>query len=1156
MVATVTRLKMAATTVHYFEADGYYAKDDPEHRKASRWHGKAATALGLHGPVKAKRFEQVLEGHVPGTRLRLGRLRDGAHQHRPGVDVTLSAPKSVSLEALVFASPRTRARVVRAHDEAVRATLDFIEAELLQTRGYDPATRQRPRVKAHGLVAAIFRHRASRNLDPQLHTHCVIANMTRDRPGRWRSAEFTAVERAKKLIGAYYRHELQRRLEEMGYAAAPAMVGRVPGFEIAGYDRATLESFSTRRREALAWMAQRNLDYTSERMQQAVLYTRKRKEEPERRKLEEAWRLRVRELDLARDWETARGRGRAPGRPTAAPSALMIAWRAVEHLEERHTVFAANELRAWALAMTSGRYPLGDVDAAIGALRRDGHLVEATARRADLAFVTGWALAAERDIIAWMREGIGAGARLASEAGVEAGLAASGLNRGQREAVRTVLLSPHRLVGVQGYAGAGKTTMLRAVVELVGSERRIVGLTPSSSATGVLARETGMRARTLQGFLLRYRDVGDGVAGPRLMADARQVLGGSLVVVDEASMVSTTQMRSLMRIAGRAGAARLVLVGDRRELRSVEAGQPFRLLQEAGMPGAVMDEVLRQRDPALKDAVLHMIARDPALAVEGLGNGVLEMDADALGESAARLWLDLGTGARAGTEVLAPTHRLRAEINAAVRTGLAAEGVLHGRVLTTERYVNLHLTRAQKGDAGNYREGDVAIFNHDVYGITVRGGDACRIAGIEGERVRLEHPDGRPRRIDPSGYLRYRLELYETEPILLQAGDAVRWTRNHNQRRLVNGERADIVAIGARNVRIRAQDGRVLVLRRDDPQLHHLDHAYSSTVHAAQGITCDNVIAVLDSDHGPLTDQATFYVELTRARDNVVLLTDDKEALVEALETRTGEELSALEAIGEQFASPARAPVAAVRDKEPLWPALAAWRAFAEQALRRGKDPFEAEGCEDAVAPLLALADGAGPRDAMPGDIARVATEHAARREAAARDHVESLRGTIEACVEERRALLGEAAGAGSGASVDALPGWGRWRGRTRSALSAWRETLADEGRYGAHVDRLEGGRTRIGESVEALETALRLDGLCAALLRDWRALDERARTGGVLRFPGASSPLISSTSLSNRAARSRGAVVDTGRTLSGSSTTSSSSNTSSWMSRNSVTPA
>ena len=90
-------------------------------------------------------------------------------------------------------------------------------------------------------------------------------------------------------------------------------------------------------------------------------------------------------------------------------------------------------------------------------------------------------------------------------------------------------------------------------------------------------------------------------------------------------------------------------------------------------------------------------------------------------------------------------------------------------------------------------------------------------------------------------------------------------------------------------------------MARDDPQLHHLDHAYSSTVHAAQGITCDRAIAVLDTERGGVADQATFYVELTRARDNVVLLTDDREALIEALETSPAEQMSALKAIGEQF---------------------------------------------------------------------------------------------------------------------------------------------------------------------------------------------------------------------------------------------------------------
>ena len=896
MVASVTRLKAAAMTVHYFEADGYYARNDPEHRKASGWYGETAALLGLHGPVKPKRFEEVLAGHVPGTDLRLGRLRDGEHQHGPGVDVTFSAPKSVSLEALVYAPGRTGARVVRAHDEAVRATLGFIEQELLQTRSYDPATGRRPRVQAHGMAAATFRHLASRNLDPQLHTHAVIANMTRGRDGGWRSAEFTSVERSKLLIGAYYRNELRTRLEKIGYATVPTLVGRMPGFEIAGYQQPMLDAFSTRCRELLDYMRDRGWENTPARTQQAALYTRRRKAEPDRQVLHEAWQERAQELGPARDRDAARGRDgvRASASPTpeprAHPSALSVVRRAVEHLEERRTVFSANDLRAWALAHGGGRHSLPALDAGIAQLRQDGHLIEAAARRADLAFVTDRARATERDIIAGMRAGLHAGRSLAPAAAVEARLDAAGLNEGQRDAARAILLSPHRTVGVQGHAGSGKTTMLRTVAELAAGERRIVGLAPSASAAHVLSGEAEIPARTLQGFLARYRDVGDGIALPERTEEARRTLGGAVLILDEASMVGTVQMRALTRIAAQTDVARLALIGDRRQLRAVEAGQPFGLLQDAGMPTARMDEVVRQRDADLKAAVLHMVADEPRLAVEGLGNGLLETDGDELGGTAARLWLDLDPGLRAGTAILAPTHGLRAEINAAVRQGLADEGVLHGPELEIERYVNLHLTRSQKGETANYRPGDIAVFHHDVYGVSAKAGDACRVLEAGDGGVLLAHPDGRERRIDPAGYVRYRLDLYETAPMVLRAGDQVRWTRNDAARGLINCEHAEVLSIGPVNVRMRTQDGREIAMARDDPQLHHLDHAYSSTVHAAQGLTCDRAIAVLDTDRGAPADQAMFYVELTRARDNVVLLTDDREAL----ETAPAEELSAL----------------------------------------------------------------------------------------------------------------------------------------------------------------------------------------------------------------------------------------------------------------------
>ena len=1030
MVATVTRLSAAATTVHYFEVDGYYAKNDAEHRKASRWHGEAAALLGLQGTVKPNRFEAVLAGYVPGTDLRLGRLRDGEHQHRPGVDVTFSAPKSVSLEALVYAPPKTGARVVRAHDEAVQATLGFIETELLQTRSYDPETGRRPRTRADGMAAATFRHLASRNLDPQLHTHAVIANMTRGRDGDWRSAEFTSVERSKLLIGAYYRNELRTRLEGIGYATVPSLVGRMPGFEIAGYRRPMLDAFSTRRRELLNYMHDRGWENTPARTQQAALYTRRRKAEPERQVLQETWQERARELGPVRDRDVARGRnGARAASPRSElrelPSALSVVRRAMEHLEERRTVFSANDLRAWALAHGSGRHSLEVLDAGIAQLRHDGHLIEVTARRADKAFVTDRARNAERDIIGGMRAGLDAGHSLSLPAAAEAKLDTDGLNQGQRDAARTILLSPHRTVGVQGHAGSGKTTMLRTVRELAG-ERQMVGLAPSASAVHVLSGEADIPARTLQGFLARYRDVGDGIATPERMAEAREALSGAVLILDEASMVGTVQMRALTRIAAQTDVARLALIGDRRQLRAVEAGQPFGLLQDAGMPTAKMDQVVRQRDADLRAAVLHMVADEPRMAVEGLGNGVLETESDELGRKAAQLWLDLDPSLRAGTAILAPTHELRAEINAAVRQGLEDEGVLHGSELEIERYVNLHLTRSQKGDVANYRPGDVAVFHHDVYGVKAKAGDACRVMEAEDGRVLLAHPDGRERRIDPAGYIRYRLDLYETAPMVLRAGDHVRWTRNDSARGLINGEHAQVVSIGPVNVRMRMQDGREIAMARDDPQLHHLDHAWSSTVHAAQGLTCDRVIAALDTDRGAPADQAMFYVELTRARDNVVLLTDDREALIEALETAPAEELSALRAIGEQFEASASAPAETITQYPPP-------------------------------------------------EKPAVLDENSRERRKAAERFVDQTLSAAAASLRERDERAREAHT--HDAHVTLARGYAEWREGARRALTDCGKVLDDPETFGRHLDRRPGAADEIKRLSLQIVSDLKADG-------------------------------------------------------------------------------
>ena len=1149
MTATVVVVPSSGKAVIYYVRDGYYLKNDLEHRQASFWYGDAAKALGLRAHVHPSRFESVLSGYVPGTDLRLGRMREGQHEHRPGWDITLSAPKSVSLEALVMGDRR----VIRAHDEAVRATLDFVEAELLQTRGWDPATRRRPRVKANGMVVAGFRHLASRDQDPQLHTHCVLANMTRTASGEWRSVEPTKIRRSQKLIGAYYRNELARRLQALGMAVVPRMVGPVPGFELAGYERSFIDAFSGRRRAILKYLEQKELPYTAENTQKAALHTRRRKEDRTLADLVPEWRARAQALGLVRERmalrpprpldpltgeqvrvprvpapdlpaNAIRSQKRAPAlpalprqprdgvpegagaRPTGAgfraPAELSLkpergvleaVARAVAHVAERRTAVPEAEIRAVALGHAPGRYTLAEVDAAIARLVRDGELIEVERRGMDRAFVTDRAVKAERRVLASMRAGRGKGMALAGADAVEARLEPSRLTRGQREAVRTVLLSNDLVIGVQGHAGSGKTTMLSEVKELLG-ERKIQGLAPSAVAARVLAREAGIPTRTLQYFLTRFGDLSD----PERLARARAEYGGAVLAVDEAAMTGSVRMEALLRIARALKVARVVLVGDTKQLKSVDAGQPFRLLQKAGMATATMKEVKRQRDPELRAAVGLAREGEPGAAIAGLGNRVREAPPEELGLEAGRRWLALAPEHRADTLILAPTHAICRQANDTVREGLAEEGLLRGRTLAVDRLVNRRLTRVLASDLRSYEPGDTVVFHRDVFGC--RANDVCIVMGHDDGRVVLAHPDGE-RRFRPSGNASRYLGLYDTERIELRAGDRIRWTRNrkaplargsHPQAPdLVNGGEAEIVEIGYARVRFR--DGeREFSIALGDPQLRHLDHAYCSTVHSAQGRTARGAIAVLDA--GGWVDPELFHVELSRVSEAFLLLTDDREALIERLEAQDWSEDGALEALGIDLSEP---PVV---DPEEFAALAADWRAILREGEERNTLPFFLTGYRDVMARAAALAQ----IEDLPEDMRRFTGTMLAEHEGhLARDR--EVRGLVERVRDHWRRWpeLGWAAQARE-CAMEELPQYDAWREEGVALLEAGRTRLGADGEAARHLHAMPGGRAGLEGAVEMLERTRLLDD-AGRFERAWPALREGAVEIGVpqLHAPG-----------------------------------------------------
>ena len=962
---SIGALTSAAQGASYYERDGYYAKDDPEHRAASGWFGKAAEELGLKGPVDPESFRQVLEGKVPdGSGTELGRRgKDGEILHRPGRDLTFSAPKSVSLAALVGGD----ARIVEAHDRAVKATLAWVEKNVAETRMKDPVTGQMVRAGDQKIVAATFRHDTSRNLDPQLHTHAVVANMVRGEDDKWRSMANEKLYGSKMLLGALYRSELAASLTRLGYDIEKSHAdGR---FEIAGVSRDTIEAFSTRRAEIEAAMAERGLGTSGDNprfAERASLMTRAKKRDIDRGELRGVWERQAADLGLdarALVAEAAgksavpvreaaaepaigldraggmaapaldnsgmpqpgasatamnaplpeRGAGRGPAKvsgreavpeaPPASPASEAVAW-AMAHLSEREAVFARADLFAAALAHAPGTVTIAEAEREVAALEKAGSLHGVDIPGAEDSLATAKTVAEERETVASMRVGQGRGRAPMRSWMVQGYLNKGPLTAGQKDAVNLILSAQDRVIGVQGYAGSGKTTMLnRARVLAEKKGYRMIGLAPSASAVQTLAAEAGIESETLQMFLARNAGVAEGRLTTKGAKEMRAAFAKTVLVVDEGSLAATVQTRDLLRIANEIRIPRVVLVGDAKQLDAVDAGKPFAQLQAAGMKTAVMDEIMRQRDPALKEAVVASLKGEIGKAFEKLGSNVAEVKSDNIAGAVAARWLALPDEARKNTGVMAPSHELRREINGHIRERLAREGRIHGPAFESERLVSKGYTNAEKVLAGNYAAGDVVAFHRPYKRIGVDKGDERRVTGVNHKtrEVVLEGKDGgtvawRPGEI---GGRRGGSEVYRAESIELRAGDRIRWTRNDAGLELVNSRTAEVLSVGNGRVTFELEDGKKLELGRNDPHLRHLDHAWASTVHAFQGRTVDNVIAAMEARHPHLTTQKSFYVEISRARDRAELVTDDAAELRAQLQAVTGERIAALEGIGE-----------------------------------------------------------------------------------------------------------------------------------------------------------------------------------------------------------------------------------------------------------------
>jgi conjugative relaxase-like TrwC/TraI family protein len=902
----LTRQDVGRAASYYEDgADDYYAGDG----EASAWQGRGAEALGLEGAVDSGRFRELLAGRVTsGGSTSRAATRQDSHS-RIGIDLTFSAPKSVSLQALIGGD----ARIVEAHDRAVTQAIALAEER----------AQARKKVRGHShvedtrsLVVAKFRHETSRERDPQLHTHALVLNLTQRSDGEWRALRNDEIVKATRFLGAAYRAELASELQKLGYSLRHDRDGL---FELVHMTRSQLAAFSQRAAQIERRLAEEGLTpatATAAQMQRVKLATRPRKVSSDRKALLAEWRERAHDLGIdferrPRTLDLGMDSGRAE--VLAGQAATLGARRGVKfalaHLTERQAIVDERELLDVALKHAMGSANVAEVRRELQRLSETGYLTperplyrsangpanapglsqgawveaqvgngvergQARARvdedvrtgrlvLAERRYTTQTALERERLVLRVEREGRGAVAAISTPERVRAKLASTRLVEGQRAAVELIATSDSRVVGVQGYAGTGKSHMLRQAKALVEKQGySVVALAPYATQVRAL-RQLGVESRTLASFL----------AEREKPLDARTVL-----VIDEAGTVPARQMEQALRLAEEHG-ARVVLVGDTRQTKAIEAGRPFEQLQASGMATAAMDEIRRQKDPLLRQAVA-LAARGKAEASLSLVQDVREIRDDHERRRAiAGDYARLPEPDRVRTLVVAGTNEARREINQVVREDLGLAG--RGREFTL--LVRRDTTQAERLFSKNYAPGEVIQPERDYSKFGLERGALYEILeNGPGNRLTVRSEEGKVVEFSPRTCR--KLSVYEPERAELARGDRVRVTRNDAALDLANGDRFTVTRVGPGSITL--VDGRRSVELPADRPLH-LDHAYATTVHGSQGTTAERVL-IDASTRSRTTSQEVYYVAISRAERYARIYTDDHARLPAAITREHG----------------------------------------------------------------------------------------------------------------------------------------------------------------------------------------------------------------------------------------------------------------------------
>jgi conjugative relaxase-like TrwC/TraI family protein len=832
----------------------YYAAG---HTVAGEWFGLGAEKLGVSGKVGEDAFLALCEGLRPDSRERLTARKNSTRKTETGqaanrrvfYDFTFSPPKSVSVVGLYQDD-----RILALHDRAVRVALTELEkfAETRVRRTGADAERQ-----TGNLVGALFRHDTSRELDPHLHTHCVLFNATFDPvEKRWKALQAGSMYRAQKFAENLYYHELAKGLRGLGYEIG----NNTRDFEIRQVPKAVIDRFSKRHQqideEALKEIKREGLRGNVKALRRQVAESRRKRKMKDSTadRLRPSWEKQM--TPEERD-ALAKLRPKAQGATSGANVADIMAWADARLFERRSVV---QDFELWSEALARGRgeaFALSDLASAVDS---GGYVRQAGTRQ----LTAPGLLRCELEIVLAAKDGRFVHAPLVASPKLPASLSDE-----QRTAAERILGSRDLVSLFRGGAGTGKSFTLRSVErELASAGHPVVVLAPQRQQVRDLQND-GLAAETLASVLTR-----------------KSLPSGAVVMLDEAGQVGARDLRALMALVQAQG-GRIILSGDTRQHGAVAASDALRALETyAGLQVAEINTIRRQ-DPKLgADAGEKRFIQSYREAVKAASQGRESESFDRLDrlgcvreETGEERHAKLAEVYQQATErgeralVVAQTWAEVHRVNDAIRERLKASGHLRDGV-SVQTYQALNWEEAQKRDARFYSPGHHAVFLKR-YGRFERG-EVCEIAEAN-ERGLVLLKNGRRSQMS-YGYTD-RITVAAKASLELAPGDRLQLKLNGRSQEghtFSNGDLVSVKAVsGDGALRVEDTEGTVKTLSAAQ---HVFTRGYAVTSYASQGKTVDTVL-LSDAACRAATSRNQWYVAISRARRRVVVFTEDKAEL-------------------------------------------------------------------------------------------------------------------------------------------------------------------------------------------------------------------------------------------------------------------------------------